>query len=150
MNYSDRFLFLLSRASNESDRMIYWDLGAGLLSILFHLNVNNCVSVLFVPFTPAEAPFVLPPFVPPNKAPPPSSDLKRSSIQLQGGPSARGLGWVDLIFYAFHCLPNFARADGNLAEAAGQYGGTQKSKSTQPRSQLTWDTLYLALVNCNL
>ena len=29
MNYSDRFLFLLSRASNESDRMIYWDLGAG-------------------------------------------------------------------------------------------------------------------------
>ena len=42
----------------------------------------------------------------------------------------------------FHCLPDFPWADGNLAEAAGQDGGTQKSKSTQPRSQLTWDTLY--------
>ena len=42
-----------------------------------------------------------------------------------------------------HCLPDSAWADGNLAEAAGQVGGPQKSKSTQPRSQLTWDTLYI-------
>ena len=42
----------------------------------------------------------------------------------------------------FHCLPDSAWADGNLAEVAGQDGGTRKSKSTQPRSRLTWDTLY--------
>ena len=42
---------------------------------MFHLNVNNC-SVLF-PFAPAASPFVPPP-VPPNSAPPPSSDLNRS------------------------------------------------------------------------
>ena len=31
---------------------------------------------------------------------------------------------------------------GRSGWATGQYGGTQISKSTQPRSQLTWDTLY--------
>ena len=62
--------------------------------------------------------------------------------------------WVLLTWNrVFHCLPNSAWADGNVAEAAGQLskmvespysvGGTQQSKSTQPRSQLTWDTLYL-------
>ena len=49
----------------------------------------------------------------------------------------------------FHCLPDSAWADGNLAEAAGQDGGTQKSESTQPRSQLTWDTLYGDGVRCD-
>ena len=46
---------------------------------MFHLNVNNC-SVLF-PLAPAASPFVPPP-VPPNRAPPPSSDLneRKSSV----------------------------------------------------------------------
>ena len=50
-----------------------------------------------------------------------------------------------LEFLVFHCLPNSAWADGNLAEVAGQLskmGGTPNSKSTQPRSKSTWDTLY--------
>ena len=50
-----------------------------------------------------------------------------------------------LWFWLFHCLPSSAWADGNLAEAAGQDGGTPKSKSTQPRSQNRWTTLYFSI-----
>ena len=46
--------------------------------------------------------------------------LKNLLCRVQGVPSARGLGWVDLNFVC--CLPNSAWADGNLAEAAGQMG----------------------------
>ena len=53
------------------------------------------------------------------------------------------LGWVDLYSgWVFHCLPNSAWADWNLAELAGQHG--RESKSTLPRSQTRWDTLYYA------
>ena len=31
---------------------------------------------------------------------------------------------------------------GRISQAAGQHGGTFKSKSTQPKSQARWDTLY--------
>ena len=51
------------------------------------------------------------------------------------------MGFGDLNFLVFHCLPDSAWADVNLAEGAGQDGGTQKSKAAQPRSQPTWDTL---------
>ena len=41
-------------------------------------------------------------------------------LKIQSVPSARGpgLGWLS--FWVFHCLPNSAGANGNLAEAAGQ------------------------------
>ena len=84
MNYSDRFLSLLPRARNESNRD-HDLLGFGteqhfplVHCLVFHLKVNNC-SVLF-PSAAAESPFVPPPR-PPNRAPPPSSDLERSRIQ---------------------------------------------------------------------
>ena len=41
------------------------------------------------------------------------------SRYIQGVPSARGQGWVNL---NFECFANSAWADGNLAEAAGQMG----------------------------
>ena len=56
---------------------------------------------------------------------------------LQGVPYARRLAFVDFDIEC-SCLPNSAGADVNLAEAAGQDGGTPKSKSTQPRSTSTW------------
>ena len=48
----------------------------------------------------------------------------------------------------FHCLPDSAWADGNLAEAARQLGKLveHKSKSTQPRSTTTWGALYHRVV----
>ena len=46
---------------------------------------------------------------------------------VQGVPSKLRLGFVDL---DFKCSTDSAWADGNLAEAAGQDGGTLKSKST--------------------
>ena len=49
--------------------------------------------------------------------------LHSRNKDIQGGPSARGLGWVDW--------------------AAGQDGGTPKSKSAQPRSTSRWNTLYM-------
>ena len=70
MNYADRFLSQLQRSVPG---MFYWVAFPGV--VMFHLNVNNC-SVL-LPFAPAESPFVPPP-VPPNRAPPPSSDLNKS------------------------------------------------------------------------
>ena len=50
-----------------------------------------------------------------------------------------GLGW--LWFKFLPCLPSSAWTNGNLAEAAGQYGRMPKLKSTQSHSR--WITLYI-------
>ena len=48
----------------------------------------------------------------------------------------------------FHCLPDSAWADGNLAEAARLLGKLVEhiNQSIQPRSMRTWDALYLSNV----
>ena len=45
-----------------------------------------------------------------------------SALLLQGVPSARGLGWVDLDFEYSTVCPILPWADGSLAEVAGQLG----------------------------
>ena len=73
-------------------------------------------------------------------------------LQVQGDSCSLRTGLRRLWFWMFHCLPNFALAGGNLsevtdrnlAEVARQHGGTSKSKSSHPRYQSRWITLYRA------
>ena len=54
------------------------------------------------------------------------------------------VGWVDLNL-SVPLSAQFCLGGGEFGRsgwAAGQDGGTQKSKSTQPRFQITWDTLW--------
>ena len=73
----------------------------------------------------------------------PAQYAKCKKAHTTGCPKWAEIGLCWLGFRVFHYLPDSAWADGNLAEAAGQDGVTQKSRLTQPRSMLTWDTLYV-------
>ena len=60
---------------------------------------------------------------------------------IQRVPSKLRLCYVDLDFECSTVCLTLLGLMGIWAEAAGQDGGTQKSKSIQPRSTSTWDAL---------
>ena len=62
---------------------------------------------------------------------------------VQDVPSELRLGFVDLDFECATACPTLLGLMGILQEQLGKMVEHSKSKSIQPRSQLTWDTLHL-------